>query len=105
MLDIFQFHHLVSEEFQRPALPSIRSLATRQMNQLGFSPAIQAATFGAFAGEASCQGDFQILLYKPLFDPNHGTATDGERLGNLPVGVAGFAMADDSLMSRTRATR
>lgn len=63
------------------------------MNQLGFSLAIQAAAFGTFAREASCQGDFQILLHEPLFDPNDRAATDGERLGNLPVGVTGFAMA------------
>jgi hypothetical protein len=36
VLDILQFHHLVSQQFQGPALPPIGSLATRQMNQLGF---------------------------------------------------------------------
>ncbi len=55
MLDIAQAHHLVSEEFQRPTLPPVWSLATREMNQLGLALAIQAATFGAFAREASCQ--------------------------------------------------
>ena len=52
MLDIFQFHHLVSEEFERPALPPIGSLATRQMNQLGFSLAIQTSTLWTFSREA-----------------------------------------------------
>ena len=51
MLDILQFHHPVSQQFQGPALPPIGSLATRQMNQLGFSFAIQTATLRTFLGK------------------------------------------------------
>lgn len=105
MLDIAQMHHSLGQQFQRSALSPVGSLTASEVDQLRLSFPVQASTLGTNALEASCQGDFQILLYKPLFDPNHGTATDGERLGNLPVGVAGFAMADDSFMSRTRATR
>jgi hypothetical protein len=92
MLDIFQFHHPVREEFQRPALTSIGSLATRQMNQSGFSLPIQAAAFGTFAREASRQSHLQILLDKPLFDANDRAATDRERLGNLPIVCLWFAL-------------
>src|SRR5258708_34706771 len=81
MLDIFQFHHPVREEFQRPALPPIWSLATRQMNQLGFSLAIQAATLWAFSWKASREGYFHIFLDKPLFDANDGAGTDVQHLG------------------------
>ena len=76
MLHIFQFHHSISEEFQRPALPSIGSLATRQMDQLGFSFAIQTSTLWTFLGEASGKSHPQILLDKPLFYANHRAATD-----------------------------
>jgi hypothetical protein len=91
MLDIFQFHHLVSEEFQCPALSPIRGLATGQMNQLGLALAIQAAPFGPFSREASHQSQLQASLGKSLLDANHRAATDGEGLGNLPIGVAGVA--------------
>jgi hypothetical protein len=91
MLDIFQFHHLVGEEFQGPALPPIGSLTTRQMNQLGLALAIQAALLGSFAWEATGEGDFQIFLHKPSLDTNHRAATDIQGFGNLPIGVPGFS--------------
>jgi len=65
MLHIAQAHHLISEQLQRPALPSIRSLATRQMNQVGFSFAIQAAPFGPFAREAPRKSYLQAPLRHP----------------------------------------
>jgi hypothetical protein len=89
MLDIAQAHHSVGQQFQRPALPPIGSLATREMDQLGFSFAIQAAPF---ARGASGESYFQVLLHKALLDTNHGATTDGEHLGNLPIGVAGPAL-------------
>ncbi len=92
MLDIAQAHHPVGQQFQRPALPPIGSLATREMDQLGFSLAIQAAPFGPFAREASGESYFQVLLHKALLDTNHGATTDGEHLGNVPIGVAGPAL-------------
>jgi hypothetical protein len=73
-------------------LPSIRSLTTRQVNQLGFALAIQAATLGTFSRETSGESQLQILLDKPLFDTNDRAATDGERLGNLPIGCLWFAL-------------
>jgi hypothetical protein len=95
VLDIVQAHHPVGQQFQRPAVPSIGSLATGQGDQLRLSLAIQAATLGAFSREASGEGHLQILSDKPLFDANDGAATDGEGLSNLPVGVAGFALPAD----------
>jgi hypothetical protein len=92
MLDIAQAHHPVGQQFQRPALPPNGSLATREMDQLGFSLAIQAAPFGPFAREASGESYFQVLLHKALLDTNHGATTDGEHLGNVPIGVAGPAL-------------
>ncbi|SRR5258706_425281 len=92
MLDIFQFHHPVGEEFQRPALSPIGSLATGQMNQLGFSFAIQAPTLGTFTRKASGESHLQVLLDKPLFDANHRAATNVQPLSNLPIGVTGFAL-------------
>ena len=89
MLDIAQAHHPVGQQFQREAVPPIGGLATREMDQLGFSLAIQAAPFGPFAREASGESYFQVLLHKALLDTNHGATTDGEHLGNLPIGVAG----------------
>jgi len=86
-------------------LTPIWSLATRQMNESGFSFAVQAPPFGTFSREASGKSHSQVLLNKSLLDANHGAAADGERLGNLLIGGAGFALADDSLMSRVRATR
>jgi hypothetical protein len=40
MFHVAQSHHPISQQFQRPALPSIRSLAAREMNQLGFALAV-----------------------------------------------------------------
>jgi len=40
MLHILQAYHLICQQFERPTLSPIWSLATRQMNQLGFSLAI-----------------------------------------------------------------
>jgi hypothetical protein len=65
MLDIAQAHHPVGQQFQREAVPPIGSLATREMDQLGFSLAIQAAPFGPFAREASGESYFQVLLRHP----------------------------------------
>src|SRR5258707_14999787 len=93
MLDISQLHHLISQQFQGPALPSIGSLATGQMDQLGFSLAIQATAFGAFPWKTAGESHLQILLDKPLFDANQRAATDGESLGNLPVGCLWLALA------------
>ena len=92
MLHIAQVHHLVGQQLQRPALSPIRSLATGQMNQLGFSLAIQRAPFGTFPWKASGKSHFQVLLHKALFDANHRAATDGEDLGNLPIGGTRFAL-------------
>ncbi len=85
MLYIAQAYHLVGQQFQRPASLPIWSLATRQMNQLGFSFAIQAATFGTLAGKASRQGHLHILLHKPFFDANHGATIDLQGFGNLAI--------------------
>lgn len=77
MLHTFQLHHLIGQEFERPTLPPIGSLATRQMNQLGFplaSPSQRCS--GRARWKASGESHFQILLHKPLFDANHGAATD-----------------------------
>jgi hypothetical protein len=63
------------------------------MNQLSLALAIQASPFGTFSGEASGQSHLQIPLHKPLFDANHGAATDGEGEGLLPIGGAWFALA------------
>ncbi len=93
MLHILQAHHLVGQEFERPTLTPIWSLATRQMNELGFSFAVQAPPFGTFSREASGKSHSQVLLNKSLLDANHGAAADGERLGNLLIGGAGFALA------------
>src|SRR5690242_5570422 len=93
MLDILQFHHLVREEFERPALPPIGSLATGQMNQMGLALAIQAATFGPFAGKASGEGYLQVSLHKPLLDANHRATTNGESLGNLSIGCLWLTLA------------
>lgn len=62
------------------------------MNQLGLTLAIQAASFGTFAREASGKRHLQVLLDKPLLDADHRTATDGESLGNLPISVTGFSL-------------
>jgi hypothetical protein len=86
MLHILQTHHLVGQEFERPALVSIWSIATRKVDQLRLAFAVQAPSFGTFAREASGEGHLQVLLDKPLFDANHGAATDGERPGNLSIG-------------------
>ncbi|MBO0780579.1 MAG: hypothetical protein J2P37_17285 [Ktedonobacteraceae bacterium] len=72
------------------------------MNELGFSLAIQALAFGTFAWEASGEGYLQAPLHKTLLDANHGTATDGERLGNLPIGVTGFTLALIAHQQHTR---
>lgn len=93
MLNVLQAHHLVGQEFERPTLTPIWSLATRQMNELGFSFAVQAPPFGTFSREASGKSHSQVLLDKSLLDTNHGAAADGERLGNLLIGVTGFALA------------
>ena len=92
MLDIAQQNHLIGQQFQRPALPPIGSLATGQMNQLRLALAIQAAPLGAFAREASGEGHLQVMLHKPLFDPNHGAATDIQGLSDLPIGCLWFAL-------------
>ncbi len=92
MLHILQTYHLVGQEFERPALVSIWSIATRKVDQLRLAFAVQAPPFGAFAREASGEGHLQVLLDKPLFDANHGAATDGERPGNLSIGMTGFAL-------------
>ena len=92
MFHIPQAHHPAGQQFERPALSPIGSLATRQMNQLSFSLAIQAPPFWTFSWKASCEGDFHILLNKSLFDANHRAATDGEALDNLAIGVIGFAL-------------
>jgi hypothetical protein len=92
VLGIPQAHHPFCQQFQRPALPSIRSLTTRQMNQLSLSLAIQAATFGAFAREASHESHLEALLHKPLLDAYHGAATERKGLGNLPIGMARVAL-------------
>ena len=68
MLHIAQAHHLVGQQLQRPALSPTRSLATGQMNQLGFSLAIQTALFGTFPWKAEGSSHFQVLLHKALFD-------------------------------------
>jgi hypothetical protein len=60
---------------------------------LDFSLAIQASPLGTFSWKASGEGYFQILLDKPLFDANHRATTDSQRLGNLPINVAGFALS------------
>jgi hypothetical protein len=52
MFHAAQSHHPIGQQFQRPALPSVGSLATREVDQLGLTLPIQAATFGAFAWEA-----------------------------------------------------
>jgi len=92
MLHILQTHHMVSEEFQCPALTPIWSLATRQVNQLGLALAIQTATLGTFSWKASGEGDFHILLDKPLFDANDRATIDVQHLSNLPVGVVGLSL-------------
>ena len=56
------------------------------MNQVVFAFAVQAATFGAFAWEAYGESYLEILLDKPLFDPNHSAATHGEDEGLLALG-------------------
>jgi len=66
MLHILQAHHLVGQEFERPTLTPIWSLATRQMNELGFSFAVQAPPFGTFSREASGKSHSQVLLDKSL---------------------------------------
>ena len=83
---MLQLHHAISQQSHRPALVSIRSLATRQGNQLRLSLAIQAPLFGAFAWEAAGESHFQILLHKALLDADHSATTDGEHFGNLPIG-------------------
>jgi hypothetical protein len=92
MFHILQAHHPVGQQFERPALSPIGSLATRQMNQLGFSLAIQAPPFGTFSWKASREGYFHILLDKPLFNANNRAATDRDGLGNPAIGVIGFAL-------------
>jgi hypothetical protein len=62
------------------------------MNQVGFSFAIQTAAFGAFSGKTSSESHLQALLDKPLFDADHGAATDRERFGTLPIGVTGVPL-------------
>src|SRR5260370_31119073 len=62
------------------------------MNQSGFPFAVQAPPFGPFSREAAGKGYLQAPLHKSLFDTNHGAATDGESLGNLPIGT-GRALA------------
>jgi len=47
-------------------LTPIWSLATRQMNELGFSFAVQAPPFGTFSREASGKSHSQVLLNKSL---------------------------------------
>jgi len=93
MLHILQAHHLICQQFERPTLSPIWSLATRQMNQLGFSLAIQTLALGTFSWKTSGEGYLHILLDKPLFDANHGATTDSQRLGNLPRSRAGFALS------------
>lgn len=93
MFHIPQAHHLIGQQLERPALSPIRSLATREMNQLGFSLAIQTAPFGTFSRKTAGEGYLQASLRKSLLDANHGAATDGEGLGNLPISVAGLALA------------
>jgi hypothetical protein len=63
------------------------------MDQPSFTLAIQAASFGPFAGKAAGESHFQVLLHKALLDTNHRAAADGERHGNLPIGGAWFALA------------
>ena len=92
MLDIAQTHDLIGKQLQRPALSPIRGLATGQMNQVGFSFAIQTAAFGAFSGKTSSESHLQALLDKSLFDADHGAATNRERFGNLPIGVTGVPL-------------
>jgi len=92
MLDIAQAYHAVGQQFQRPALPSIGSLATGQMDQLSFSFAIQAPPFGAFSWKTAGESHLQLLLHKPLLNANDGAAADGERFGNLPIGRTRFAL-------------
>jgi hypothetical protein len=104
MLHILSAHHLVGQEFERPALPPIGGLATRQVNQLGFSFAIQTPPFGTFPGEAEGSSHLQVPLHKPLLDPNYGAATDIQGLSNLPIGVTWVALTDASHISSTCAT-
>lgn len=92
MFHIAQTHHAVSQEFQCPALMSVGSLAARQLDQLCFTFAVQAAAFRAFPGKASCERHFQAFLDKSLLDPNHRAATDLQHLSNLPVSVTGFPL-------------
>jgi len=92
VLHIAQAHHLIGQQFQRPALSPIRGLTTGQMNQLGLALAIQAAPFRTLSGKAPGESHLQVLLDKPLLDTNHGAATDVQHLGNLSIGVTGFAL-------------
>jgi hypothetical protein len=46
-----------------------------------------------FVRETSREGYLQASLHKALIDTNHRAATDGERLGNLLIGVTGFTLA------------
>jgi hypothetical protein len=93
MLDIAQLHHLVSEQLQRPALPSVGSLAAGEMDQLHLSFAIQAASFGAFTWEAPSESHLQTLLHEPLLDANHRATTDRKCFGDLAIGETRFTLA------------
>src|SRR5579885_1474986 len=72
---------------------SVLTASSREMDQLGFALPVQTTTFGTFSWETSNESHLQILLHKPLFDTNHGTATDGEDISNLPIGCLWFIPA------------
>ena len=72
---------------QRIVSPSIRSLAIHESDQLCLAFAIQTVPFETFAREATDESHLQTLLDKWLLDANYRAATDGERFGNLPIGV------------------
>jgi len=47
---------------------------------------------GRWRGKLKVEGDFQIFLHQPLFDPKYGAATDIQGEGLLSIGVTGLAL-------------
>ena len=107
MLHLLQAHHPFCQEFEHPRLSPTWSLATRQMNELGFFFAVQAPPLlSLLEGSVSGSSHSQVLLDTSLPGiANQGSAVDGELEGLLLIGGVGFVLADASLMSRVRATR
>ena len=85
-LDDLQFHDMLFQQFEGPARPPLRRLATSQRNQLRFGSPVENTRPNRGRRIFVRQGRIQAVLYEPLACPKYRVGAGVQRLRDPAVG-------------------